>query len=232
MTDTPTTPGPAPAPRLDFALHLGVAPEHVERVSGILRDNGLTVFVDGDGWNVWGEMPGTDDNDAETLHVIGAFLAADFPRVHALVPRIALEGLLVPMGGHEAQCGIIAALSDFEDFSVLGGREVASWSAAGGDASPPDGPAHDFRELSEELAAWIAPRRMRATSEISYTDTLRRFAEATLTEHRDEYLAEAMSDMDRTIQRCRKDPEMRAWAIKTLEAKRRREPDTLAGQRA
>ncbi len=34
------------------------------------RATSLGVMTDGDGWNAWGEAPGTDVNDADTLHMI------------------------------------------------------------------------------------------------------------------------------------------------------------------
>lgn len=52
-----------------FTVHAGVTPATAATVRAYLDGLGLDVFLDGDGWNSWGEAPGTDANDATTLHI-------------------------------------------------------------------------------------------------------------------------------------------------------------------
>lgn len=49
----------------DFAIHFGVKIKNVEHIP-----TGLPWVADGDGWETWGEAMGTENNDADTAHVI------------------------------------------------------------------------------------------------------------------------------------------------------------------
>lgn len=53
-----------------YALHIGVKPRNLKAVIQKLRTKGFTYHIDGDGWEAWGEAPGTDVNDKNTLHVV------------------------------------------------------------------------------------------------------------------------------------------------------------------
>lgn len=45
-----------------------VGPEWIE-MRDQMRTVGWKTFLDGDGWQAWGQAPGTEDNIARTLHV-------------------------------------------------------------------------------------------------------------------------------------------------------------------
>ena len=52
-------------------LHLGIDPLNLATALRIIRLNRRpTPFIDGDGWECWGEAVGTDVNDRRTLHVV------------------------------------------------------------------------------------------------------------------------------------------------------------------
>lgn len=88
-------------------LHLGVHPRHVINLRRAVREAHIphAIHVDGDGWNAWGEAPGTDVNDLLTLHAV-----VEVPdhlsreEAHVLVQMILDKGVaLVPARwpGHE-----------------------------------------------------------------------------------------------------------------------------------
>lgn len=56
-----------------YAVHAGITPATLDTLTvepfGHIAFGHLVV-TDGDGWNAWGEAPGTDVNDADTRHVL------------------------------------------------------------------------------------------------------------------------------------------------------------------
>lgn len=58
-------------------LHLGLKPADLNMFFRDVHHLGLRVFVDGDGWNAWGESVGVNGNDADTLHIIIAVKDVD-----------------------------------------------------------------------------------------------------------------------------------------------------------
>lgn len=114
----------------DYALHIGVTNNRVTEATILLTIEGLRTFVDGDGWNAWGEKPGTDVNDADTMHIVIAVEAGNFADLDKVVQALASKSLLIPMSGYEDQVGHAAVLTDMDDWSVLVGDEdqVTSWT--------------------------------------------------------------------------------------------------------
>ena len=106
-------------PTIDIrtVLHVGARPENVKTIVDFARRAGLETYVDGDGWNVWGEAPGTDANDAETRHIVleGENLAGWVWTL--VVAKMESEGLpLVPMSS-ENDRGLLAVVTEYEDFA-------------------------------------------------------------------------------------------------------------------
>lgn len=114
----------------DYALHIGVTNNRVTEATILLTIEGLKTFVDGDGWNAWGEKPGTDVNDADTMHIVVAVEAGNFADLDKVVQALGNKGLLTPMGGYEDQAGHAAVLTDMDDWTVLVGDEdkVTRWT--------------------------------------------------------------------------------------------------------
>lgn len=114
----------------DYALHIGVTRNRVTEATILLTSEGLKTFVDGDGWNAWGEKPGADVNDADTMHIVVAVEAGNFADLDKVVQALGNKGLLTPMGGYEDQVDHAAVLTNMEDWSVLGGDEgkVITWT--------------------------------------------------------------------------------------------------------
>jgi len=87
------------------AVHIGISPENLDRLPLFWADkNKMAVTVDGDGWNAWGEAPGTDVNDETTLHVV--YLTHDDRALRDWILTSAGD-VLVPMGGGDQQEGAI-----------------------------------------------------------------------------------------------------------------------------
>lgn len=98
----------------EFAVHFGAKQSDIPALTEVFRP--AIVFVDGDGWNCWGDKPGADVNDADTYHVvIKAPIFHDALVVRSLV--LARKDLLVPMGGHRTQEGILVIVSDWDDWA-------------------------------------------------------------------------------------------------------------------
>lgn len=55
-----------------YDVHIGIEEDAVDLALATLDRFTVTVatYADGDGWNCWGEPPGTDVNNATTRHVI------------------------------------------------------------------------------------------------------------------------------------------------------------------
>lgn len=74
-------------------------------------------YLDGDGWNSWGEKPGTDVNDEVTMHVM--FHVPEWLTPRPFVQALDNEGLLTPMADqyvapgteHLVQSDIVAVLT-------------------------------------------------------------------------------------------------------------------------
>jgi hypothetical protein len=93
-----------------FAVHVGFKPESVRDIPHF-----APAAADGDGWNVWGEAPGTAGNDEDTHHVV----------ILTTEPDIMVEALsmfarpeLVPMVG-QGQLGTIIVVTDKDEWSVV-----------------------------------------------------------------------------------------------------------------
>ena len=114
----------------DYALHIGVTGDRVNEATTLLASEGLTAIVDGDGWNAWGEKPGTDVNDADTMHIVVAVEADNFVDLDKTIQALGDKGLLTPMGGYGYQVGHAAILTDMDDWSTLVGDEdeVTGWT--------------------------------------------------------------------------------------------------------
>lgn len=106
-------------------MHVGVKPENVASLTAFARRAGLSMAVDGDGWNCWGEAPGTDVNDLTTLHVVleGANLAVWVWDM--LLTAMILEGVPLAQMTSENDRGVLAAVSEWEDWAVEFGVHFA-----------------------------------------------------------------------------------------------------------
>lgn len=120
---------------MTYAVHIGVKPRHLNNINRIFLD---LAKVDGDGWNTWGEAPGTDVNDADTLHVVigpfgGQMLAEAIS--HYLIDFDDAAEVLVPIADYPRLRGEAPArvvLTDWDDWSALGGveREVLQFDVS------------------------------------------------------------------------------------------------------
>jgi hypothetical protein len=103
-----------------YAVHIGVRPEDVNYITVLQQRLGNTVTADGDGWNAWGEKPGTDDNDETTRHLIVGpfehFVAAEWTARGLHEQR---HSTLVPMGGHEKQRDTRVVVTEWDDWSLV-----------------------------------------------------------------------------------------------------------------
>lgn len=114
-----------------YALHMGLRlvaePDLIIGLTGMVADfyeaDAPFVFVDGDGWNCWGEDVGTDLNDADTYHVVipvkspregqkivAHLLDFNFGHLHLAPIRDSLHG--------EDQVPVIAVITDGRDWSM------------------------------------------------------------------------------------------------------------------
>lgn len=101
------------------AVHIGVRPENVNYITVLQQRLGNKVTVDGDGWNAWGEKPGTDVNDTETKHlIVGPFEHLEQAEWTARAIVEQRGETLVPMDGHEQQRGIKAVVTNWDDWST------------------------------------------------------------------------------------------------------------------
>lgn len=108
---------------MTYALHFGIDVSHLVQLRREFdRGPGLAHYIDGDGWNCWGEAVGDDVNDASTLHVVVPLAR----KRHARLTLGALASVGIPfvtMGGYDKQTGILAVLTDMDDSGCLDGRE-------------------------------------------------------------------------------------------------------------
>lgn len=113
-------------------VHLGVEPERIDKVRDLLGKGPDAIYVDGDGWECWGEAPGTDVNNSTTMHMIFELPWESKPNNRQLLERTVekvvkgLQEYLTPMQV-DHQTGIIACLSDSEDWSTLDGGPVRNY---------------------------------------------------------------------------------------------------------
>ncbi|KQO98268.1 hypothetical protein [Leifsonia sp. Leaf264] len=92
-------------------IHFGLSIDDLAEVPEVW---GAT--VDGDGWNAWGDKPGVDVNDADTLHLsITRHNEAIDGTVRTVIARLADK--LVQMGGYDSQAGIVLVVTDSADWS-------------------------------------------------------------------------------------------------------------------
>jgi hypothetical protein len=133
-----------------YVIHIGVNEENLQRVKDIFPPS--IVVWNGDGWNSWNEHLGEDINDFTTAHVligpwgdeeIARFMAAYVVKIDGKIESEE-EKILVPMGGPTNQNGILACITDSEDWSeqVLGLRR-------------PEALEHEWTRVDFSYASWL-----------------------------------------------------------------------------
>lgn len=99
-----------------YAVHIGLKADNVHVIH---EHTGRHVITDGDGWNCWGDKPGVDVNDTDTLHaILGPF---ETDRAAFLQARKITEQrgeVLEPMAGYPQQTGIKAVVTSWDDWSI------------------------------------------------------------------------------------------------------------------
>lgn len=103
---------------MSLHLHVGVEPARLDTVQQMLEPR--TTYVDGDGWEAWGEKPGTDINKPSTLHLIVEIEDDEIASNIAAITIAGLRSLLTPMEA-DFQKNIIGVLSDAENWTTLHG---------------------------------------------------------------------------------------------------------------
>lgn len=99
-------------------LHIGVVAADLQHVKRAASRAEITSYVDGDGWNAWGERPGTDVNDSITLHVV---FDIDGDKADAV---LASEMLLTAI--HASGARLVVSDDDFKVIAVL--SRMSDWS--------------------------------------------------------------------------------------------------------
>jgi hypothetical protein len=102
-----------------YAIHIGVGPRSVQAVLRIARAAGVVSFVDGDGWNAWGEGVGQAGNDQRTLHVV--LEAAGPTEAEVLLSRLGAVSMVAMDGGQ--QTGVRSVITDMDDWGAYDGVE-------------------------------------------------------------------------------------------------------------
>lgn len=97
-----------------YDLHIGMTEANYNRWE---QHTDLPVGTDLDGWNVWGERPGTDRNDTLTIHVIVQSPSQFMLTALAAYLTTEHRDSLVPMGGYPQQNGILTVITDHADWS-------------------------------------------------------------------------------------------------------------------
>jgi hypothetical protein len=100
-----------PEEREPRTLHIGVDVTHLNAVTR--SSHPIRWVIDGDGWEVWGESVGDDNNDATTLHLISAEAVGDVAARQIVTD---LLEHLVPML-RNTEPGTVAVLTDVSDWS-------------------------------------------------------------------------------------------------------------------
>lgn len=113
--------------RINKVLHLGIDIARVDIVRNALQHvltEGTPTWIDGDGWNCWGEPVGTDVNDASTMHFLVPLEVT--PKEADLLVRVLFQaGMLTPMAaqGNPSLNGTIATYGATDDWEV----EFLAW---------------------------------------------------------------------------------------------------------
>lgn len=115
--------------RIPKVLHLGLDIARVEIVKRALArvlPEGTPIWIDGDGWNCWGEPVGTDVNDQSTMHTLIS-LEVTPADAHLLVTVLYQAGMLTPMGGqgNASLNGVVASYGATDDWEI----EFLTWRA-------------------------------------------------------------------------------------------------------
>lgn len=98
-----------------YYLHVGAKPKQLASVLKIVKFLGNRFYIDGDGWETWGEALGTDRNDKKTLHISIAVASTWEAR---LVAKLLMgETTVSKYDGH------YAVLSDHDDWGAFDGVE-------------------------------------------------------------------------------------------------------------
>lgn len=132
-----------------IVLHLGIPvmtnpiliKDLIERLQDSHPHSSL-VYVEGDGWNCWGEKPGTDINDETTYHVV---IPVSSPRHGQQIVTELLEDQygfknLIPMQQpwwDEDHAEVIAVVTDGQDWSRY--QHHLSWEYDTKDREVPSG---------------------------------------------------------------------------------------------
>lgn len=97
-----------------YYLHVGLKPKQIKSVMKIIHVLSLPHYIDGDGWETWGEALGTDLNDKKTLHVT---IRVETHWVARLVAKVLMGETTPSKDGH------YAVLTDWDNWSELDGDE-------------------------------------------------------------------------------------------------------------
>lgn len=95
-----------------------VGPEWIE-MRDQMRAIGWKMFLEGDGWRVWGKAPGTDNNDPHTMHVqVAAPTHFEAAKVVNFLRRSFLPFVTSP-DYPDGRPGYSVAVTTSEDWSVV-----------------------------------------------------------------------------------------------------------------
>jgi len=159
-------------------LHMGLSLPDAKRLVEFVKDQAtmtpaLPVYVDGDGWNCWGEAVGSDINDESTYHVI---IPVESPRagqqlvLTLLDHQFGFERLVAmeqPWWPADA-VGVIGVVTDGVDWAEY--QHSLSWEEQDGQSTPsgvyisewPRGRKAYHLEIADEdteaLENWLASR--------------------------------------------------------------------------
>ena len=106
-----------------YHLHLGLVEEDHKAFRRTMESRHLTMHVDGDGWEVWGEKPETNGNSGPLRHVIVEVANHNQGKAIAEYARSYFIGHAGPY--YHAQISSTAVLSDSEVWSTLDDTEAA-----------------------------------------------------------------------------------------------------------
>ena len=106
-----------------YHLHLGLIEEDHDAFRRAMESRHLTMYVDGDGWEVWGEKPEINGNSGPLRHVIVEVANHNQGKAIAAYAQKHFVGNAGPY--YSAQISSTAVLSDSEVWSTLDDTEAA-----------------------------------------------------------------------------------------------------------